>query len=1138
MVVLIQRFDREANEPTQLGRLHNGEVLATHTEGFEDHVEHMQETAEREPTYSRSTGQSHREIEHRKSRVFGRPPLTMKDELSLIRRFKPPYGIYGSILPPDSDSERLLEMDAAETISPPHKPVSLASVEFRHYHDPYDENKPAFLLCIARDGTGFFQELNEQTPFRDIYAFTIPETIRRDLLDTCYRNGIFSLAHTHIREDESEPCPSIATGVRIRATEKWVYNYTRSPPESLETIEEAVTTACGVDLWLDPTPGELLDQLDSETERAPVALAVLHAALEESIATDLDPDRCLDAVRPYLSASSPLTRRHAAAIAAETIRTSSASIADVLDLVAPLLRDGDERVRTHAGDILRARGILSDSDVLADLLQQDDPHLREGVIEQLKRAAEESSVGLHETTTLLATELQSNKESIRKTAAQALTEIIDAEESLDEAVRSALVSGLDDSNGSVRRNCAKTLAHLEATDALITHLETAEPEKQTSTLVGLKTLAADDPETVLDALTVLDDVLEGGSTAGRKHAARVLATTATGYPDRLDLLLSRCSSLTSDASDSIRESGYQIIEAVVRDEPDMFPFVRSDVETGFEDSSKAVRERAFTTALVAGHEPLVLDALQHEQSSVRGSAATVLKSVGEEQPERFHDQLPAFLAALDDDAVRSSLISLVDILLAWSDETADDVSLLVDALQTECHKTRQELAALLEEIADEQPVAITPHSHRLVELLDDADTETRTHLLSCLAAIAEHEPAALSEYTETIVEHFDDEEYDSRDAAARCGAALCSVSELETLVRDGTEHEQHTAWWALERIAQDDPERVCEVLPLAEQQLETITGEEVSQIERRATELVEHVADVMPERVVPLVPALTTALGARGRFTRRAACNALAAVGQEDTTPLIDAVPSLAPLLDDQFDDVTGAALTVVRLVSESYPSEIRPAVPQLIEMVGSDERPVEALATLGNVANEYPDAAYSAIGTCLDKVSADDTRVQNNALALLADLATEYPDDIINASDTYITLLESEDQRVRYNAVSIIARLTKTYPDSFVDAESALLECLRADHAPTRANACWTVGRLGFDDAEPRLEFLRQTDPDDSVRAGAIAALTLLSLPKCPYCDQQQKPHAVSLRVLYPEQVEWTCPDCSHKNTTSIDDE
>jgi len=764
-----------------------------------------------------------------------------------------------------------------------------------------------------------------------------------------------------------------------------------------------VTTACGVDLWLDPTPDEVLDLLESETERAPVALAVLHAAFEESLVTALDLDRCLNAVRPYLSASSPLTRRHAAAIAAEAIRTSSTSVADVLGLVSPLLRDDDERVRSHAGDILRARGILSDSDILADFLQRDDPHLRKGVIEQLQRTAEESSVGLHESTTLLAKELQSDKKTVRKTAAQTLTEIIEAEDSVDDAVRSALVTGLDDSDESVRRNCAETLARLKAADALITHLETAEPAKQTSTLVGLETLAADDPETVLDALTVLDDILEGGPAADRKQAAQVLATTATAYPDRLYLLLSRCSSLTVDTSDSVRESGYQIIEAVVHDEPDMFPFVRADIKTGFEDSSKTVREHAFTTALVAGHEALVLDALQHEQSSVRASAATVLKSVGFKQPDRFHEHLSVLLAALDDDAVWSSLVSLVDVLVTWSDETADDVSLLVDTLETGCPETRQALAPILEEIADEQPTAITPHSHRLVELLDEADTETRMHLLGCLAAVAEHEPGVLTEYTENIVAHFGDEEYDSRDAAARCGAELCSVSELETLVRDGTDQERHTAWWALERIAQDDPERASDVLPLAEQQLEAITGEEVSQRERRAAELVGHVADTLPERVVPLVPALSTALGARGRFTRRAACNALAAVGQEDRTPLLDAIPSLAPLLDDQFDDITGAALTVVRRASESYPEEIRPVVPQLVEMVDDDTYPVEALAALGNVASEYPTATDPVIDTCLDKLSSDNTRVQNNALALLADHATEYPDGLIDASDTIL---------------------------------------------------------------------------------------------------------------------------------------
>ncbi|MFC7074693.1 HEAT repeat domain-containing protein [Halovenus rubra] len=1135
MVVLIQEFDREDDEVKQLGRLHNGEILVTHVEDFDENVAGMREVTERERTYSPATDRSYRSIERRKERVFGRPPVTLKDELSLTRRFKPPYGVYASILSPDSDSELLQKMDAAETVAPPYRPVSLTAVEFRHYHDPYDEDKPAVFCCITRDRTGFFQEMNGQTPLQDIYAFTVPETTRQYLLDMCYTADIFSLAHTHIREDEPEPRPSIATGIRIGETEKWIYNYTRSPPEAVEDIEDELRTACGTDLWLEPSPEKLVTLVESDDQRASIALAVLHAAFDENIETDVDPDRCIDAVRPYLSISSPVTRRHAAAIVAKTILAASLSPRDVIDLVVPLLQDDDDMVRTHAGDALRTRGILSDSDRLADILQRENQSLREGVIEQLQRFAEDFSVGLDESTTLLADELQSDNETIRKAASQAFAELIDGKNSVDKAVRSALVAGLDDSNKSVRIKCGESLARLGATDALITHLETAEPEKQTSTLAGLEKIAAEEPETVLDALTVFDDILDDGPPAGRKRAAHLLATVATAYPDRMFLFLPRVSSLTVDTTDGIRESGFQIVEAMVRDEPEMFSFVRSAVETGFEDSSRTVREHAFTTAVIAGHDSLVLDALQHEQSSVRSSAATVLESAGTEQPDRFYEHLQTLLETLDDDAVRSSLVSLVDTLVMWSETTTDDVSLLTERLESGQPETRHALAQILAKVADEHPQAIIPYSQRLVDLLEGTETETRRHVLECLAAVAEHDPSTLSESTDKIVAAFEDEEYDCRDAAARCGAELCSMRRLKAIVREGSEHEQHTAWWALERIARENPDRVHDVLPLVEQQLDSITGEEVSQIERRAAELVEHVADTMPERVLPVVPALTTALGARGRFTRLAACNALAAVGKEDVAPILDAVPSLAPLLDDQFDDVRRAALTVLRLISEPYPDEIRPVVPALIELVESDDCPVEALVILGMVADEYPTAVESAIETCLEKISAEDTRLQNNALAVLSELANEYPDELIAASESYIALLESDDRRVRYNAVSIIARLATTHPDSFVDSEQELVECLQAEYPPTRANACWAVGRLGFDVAEPRLEYLQQTDPDNSVQAGAIAALTLLSLSTCPHCDEQQEPHTVSLRVVFPEYVEWTCPHCSEKTTTSI---
>ncbi len=1135
MVVAISHFDGEEDTTKELGRIHCGEILVANTEGFDDYIYPIQEDGQWEggSSVTNESG-SMKMLLDQKRRVFGRPQLTVKDELSIIRRYKPPYGIFGSIRPPDEDRDRLVELDRSEEITPPQRPVTPTETEFRLYEPFCDDTGPAFGLAIFGDGVGFFRGW-EDTPIQGTHAFEISETTLCDLIDRCYEDRLFDSDHTHINRDEESPLPSTLTGIRIKNTEKWIYDYTRSPPESVQEIEHEIKKVCQTDLWLNPDFDSLLEVLADGTTADGPAVAVLDAALEQDLITVQSVDKLLTTLRPSLRSASLVTRRHAARILKGVLPESELSVNSMLELLSPLLKSEDARVAAHAGDALQTLSFHSDSNPIVSLLEAEDEDLRHAVTEQLVRL-ENSPQPDHSTyTEELAAQLNADEKVTRQTAAEAINQIISSNPETAAEFRSVLLKGLDDPARDVRRYCAESLAITDDSSPLIERLEADREEVQSSALHGLRELAEHNPDSVLGKITSIDQVLEWGTPEQRKSAAAIVSTVARNSPERQAVLLQRCRSLVGDCQVSVRENGFEMLTELVQADAQLAEQFRSQIESGVESDSDTVREQALKTALIGGYNSLAVETLQADDSDVRRTAARVLGSYAVDHPEQFNQYLPDVLTHVDDSATRSSLTAVVDAIVRQYPIRDEQVSQVVGKIEEVDTETQEELSSTLASTASKKPDTLVPHVERLIVLLEDSSTEARQELLACLAEIAEVNPSPLREHIGPILAQFGDEEYYVRKEASRCAAAICSVSQLEPLLESSDVNKSHAASWTVARIAQSSPERVMDRLETIERQLGDLSPDELSQRNRRIVETVAHLAEYEPEQIAPLVSELTTALSAQGRFTRRAGCQALAAIGQDQVEPIIDAVPAVAPLLNDQFEDVQRAALHVLRPVAKSYPDELRPAVPQLVDLIESEELAVETTSTLGYVAKEYPEVAVPLIDRYKEWLTTEDTKLRNNALASLTELADTYPEELLDEAETYIEMLDADDRYIQYNATSMVARLSKSAPTEFEDAVPKLTDLLEIDHSTTRSNACWALGRINATAARKEITTLAETDQEEAVRAGAYAALTLFEISDCPHCGTPCKTHEVDVTVFYPEQVQWTCPQCERTTVEPI---
>lgn len=218
-------------------------------------------------------------------------------------------------------------------------------------------------------------------------------------------------------------------------------------------------------------------------------------------------------------------------------------------------------------------------------------------------------------------------------------------------------------------------------------------------------------------------------------------------------------------------------------------------------------------------------------------------------------------------------------------------------------------------------------------------------------------------------------------------------------------------------------------------------------------------------------------------------------VAEDNPSEVVEYVPLLAALVDDNSDTVRKEAVLAIGYVAREYPEEVAPAIDEITDRIG--EIPTRSLFSVGQVLKEYPNFGKPMIPELADMLDKENHRVRNNALATLADLADEYPEEIKEYIPRFGDLLDDDDNYIRYNAVTVLSRIGIEHPSDVEEFAPRVMGMLDSDMDRTRANACWFLGYVGHEDARSELERLANDDDSEDVRKAAEMSIENLDKRK-----------------------------------------
>jgi len=625
MVVLLQEYDMEEDETIKHGAIHHAELLEAHDEDFRRRYQHMQKDA-----YPYASGLPSRELDSVRdvyraaSRAFHEAPLCLKHEFSVKEHFTPPYGMFATILAPWKYREQLLELDTTDVVAPPEKPVDLSDVHIWQNDFSFDEDKTSTMLAIAPNGLVILNDARE-TPIEGEVAFYIPDGSRQQIIDTCLENEIFSSDHTHIKPDEEAPLPAISTGIRVGEHQKWVHDFTSTPPAAVQEVEQAIKTACYVDLWLNPDFETLLAGLEDDTKPNGPYLSILHAAGEQGVIEVTEPQALFEAVEPLLSASSNLVRYHAAKIVAQVAHETDLSASQLTQFLHQLLDDDDDGITDAAGDLLRLMSV-TDRSFIPSILDSADETVVEQTLTQLEQIARNHPSRFSSLTDTFAVLFRDGTESMRESTAVILHYIAEEEGIEDTATHSLLIDGVTDSSDTIQRHCIQALA----------------------------AIAPENPESVMDAVPAVAPLLEHSRDSLRRPALTVLREVSRTHPEEVRPVVPQLVELIE--SEELTVETTSVLGQIAKP----YPAVASPLIDTFkewldiEDTRRKNNAVASLVDFAKIHPERVVDKsetfielLDAEDEYIQRNATTIVSRLAQTHPERLMAAVPKLKTYLD-----------------------------------------------------------------------------------------------------------------------------------------------------------------------------------------------------------------------------------------------------------------------------------------------------------------------------------------------------------------------------------------------------------------------------------------------------------------------------------------------------------
>ncbi|TKX73897.1 hypothetical protein EXE46_12010 [Halorubrum sp. GN11_10-6_MGM] len=221
-----------------------------------------------------------------------------------------------------------------------------------------------------------------------------------------------------------------------------------------------------------------------------------------------------------------------------------------------------------------------------------------------------------------------------------------------------------------------------------------------------------------------------------------------------------------------------------------------------------------------------------------------------------------------------------------------------------------------------------------------------------------------------------------------------------------------------------------------------------------------------------------------------------------DPDAVVDRVPDVVALLDDDDAAVRNDAVTVLSRVSKTRADAVLDALPALLERLSTDDRPVirhnSALA-ISRIVASHPEACRDAIEPLVRGIADDDGDVREKCRTALDNFGPDAEDGIRGAAERAVEdavdRTAAETSTERNEATVALARLATRFPDEVAAHAESLRPRLDDEDNVVRYHAAMTLKRVAARRpallsgvVEPLAD--RLDDPDEDVRELASAAL------------------------------------------------
>jgi HEAT repeat protein len=235
----------------------------------------------------------------------------------------------------------------------------------------------------------------------------------------------------------------------------------------------------------------------------------------------------------------------------------------------------------------------------------------------------------------------------------------------------------------------------------------------------------------------------------------------TATPEEVDL--GRVESSLKSDDNLVRTHAAQLTTALAAEDPHSIePLVPTLSKMFDDDRGVVLKEVLFALSLLADDDPEavvdvagdLLGVLNHDLPIVNSAGARVLRPLAAEHPEAFSDHINELLAVVEH-PVSDPLEGL--------EPSSNPEPVRTETVETiRGQSRRRQLAAhviaahVVVEVADIDPVSVSPYSDRLIALLDNDNPAVRAATAAALAAVAEHRPAELDEAIPSLIDALDD----------------------------------------------------------------------------------------------------------------------------------------------------------------------------------------------------------------------------------------------------------------------------------------------------------------------------------------------------------------------------------------------